>query len=160
MHACRILEALQGPCLKWALGHDVSAAMSFLEKPHAPSSHAPASLTCHKLPSSTLPPRSFRAHGGLLQARRVQFDPIPARFGRPGIPLASRPVVHVIGRAKITYNGMLKGRRQLGICEMKPIDCTVCILHTVQSIGFVLYNASWRRDFSIPLYGIPVRPCR
>lgn len=58
-----------------------------------------------------------------------------ARFGRLRFPQAPRPIVHVIGRAEITYNGILKGERQLGISETSPIDCTVCILHTAQSIG-------------------------
>ena len=63
-------------------------------------------------------------------------------FRVPGPPLGSGPVVHVIERVEITYIGLLKVKRQLGIYGMKSIDCTVSKIHIVQSIDKILYYAS------------------
>ena len=74
------------------------------------------------------------------------------RRGREGGP---RPYI-AAGRTGKTYIGWLKRRPQLVQCRFLSIYCMVCILHTMQSIGFTPYMPSWRRSFRHPMYVFPV----
>ena len=81
-----------------------------------------------------------------LQGRRTEPTAPKAPFSRPFRAHGPSPgdglAAHAIGRAEIAYIGLLNIVRQLGICGMKPIDCTVSRIHTVQSIDKTLYYAS------------------